>query len=280
MIPGIVSVPVAEEGGGYTGPLDLLTGVVCAYSVRAMALAGLGGDLFELENADTELETFASDGTTGAAPTASIATFLDGGAGENVSWLDLSGHDYHAASETGLIYTAALANGKPGFTGTGVEKNIATGIVLPAGALRIVVVVKINPENAPLFFVFHGPLAARSKIAIGSYWNVEGDFYVELSNAGGTLSSVWASTELLAEGVHVFGVNIAADGTVSMTLDGDDAVAALADGAAFPPEGEGSGTLELQDDAGDTAHFESYICATASSAASAIANSKAYYGIP
>lgn len=85
----------------YEGPLDLVPGAVAAYGQRALSAAMLGQALYTIrEDAGDTTQSFNSDAETGAAPVASITTFLNGSDGFVTLWNDQSGNGKNAVQAT------------------------------------------------------------------------------------------------------------------------------------------------------------------------------------
>lgn len=88
-------VPAGGGGGGYTGPLDLVSGAVVAYSAaRALSSAMRGQPVYTIREDDGDTtQSFSSDATTGAVDAAAISAFLDGADGFVTLLNDQSGND-------------------------------------------------------------------------------------------------------------------------------------------------------------------------------------------
>lgn len=68
---------VLEEAPTYEGPLDFIPGTVGYSAARALSVDALGTALYTLRRtSDSTTQSFSSDASTGAAPSASIAIFI------------------------------------------------------------------------------------------------------------------------------------------------------------------------------------------------------------
>lgn len=130
-----------EEGEEYVGPLDLVSGAVVAYSVRALSAAWIGQPLFTLRrDSDDDEETFSAD-VDGNAPLAAIAAWKDAAGAATayvVTWYDQSGNgeDLDEGGEGPLppIYLANQQNSKPGVSFPNSHYLFsATNAVFPSG---------------------------------------------------------------------------------------------------------------------------------------------------
>lgn len=111
-----------DVGGDYEGPLDLVSGAVVAYGVRALSAAMLGQNIFRLRrNSDNAESNFAADAVTGDAPSAAITAWLSGANCFVVTWYDQSGNgDDITQSTLGLqpAFVASSQGGKPALGAT------------------------------------------------------------------------------------------------------------------------------------------------------------------
>jgi hypothetical protein len=134
----------------YTGPLDIVAGAVVAYGQRALSAAKRGSALYTIRrSSDNTTQSFSSDATTGAAPTASITSFIGAGNGYVTTWNDQSGNGKDTTQSTTAQQPRWLSSangGKPGFSASSAANQfLATSATVPLnGTCSIFVVFKNN----------------------------------------------------------------------------------------------------------------------------------------
>jgi hypothetical protein len=245
------TITVTVTGGGaYEGPLDIVSGAILAYGQRALSAAMRGSALYTIrEDAGDTTQEFSSDATTGAAPAASILAFLDGAAGLVVTDNDQSGNDIdttQADPDAQPAWAASVQNSQPGIVAFD-GRELSGNVDFAGGALTIIAVAKVtDPSNG--YALLH---ATSSQINFGSFWNVAGDLYFD---TGGGM--VWATTETVDVGAHVFECVVAADGATTISVDGVALTTTLQSGIQAPLEaaptavvkypGTGAGVTQLE----------------------------------
>ena len=113
--------PPGGGGGSYTGPLDIQSGAIVAYSQRAMGSTTRGTALYTLRrSSDNTTQSFSSDVTTGDPPTAEMSTFIGGGSGFVSLWNDQANGNNAIQTIDGQQpqWLSSAIGGKPGFSFT------------------------------------------------------------------------------------------------------------------------------------------------------------------
>lgn len=107
-------------GGGYTGPLDIVSGATVAFGQRALSAASRGSAVYTIrEDSGNTTQSFDSDATTGDMSVAAITAFLSGANGFVTNWADQSGNGSNVVQATAAnqpAWTASTTNSKPGLT--------------------------------------------------------------------------------------------------------------------------------------------------------------------
>lgn len=122
MIPGIVAW---RRAGGFTGPLDLVSGALVAYScARALSAAWLGQPLVRLRKASGGEMTFNADATTGLFPDADYIAWDPADTSFVVTTFDQSGNGKdrtNATAATQPIFVRSANNSLPGYRSTNTQ---------------------------------------------------------------------------------------------------------------------------------------------------------------
>lgn len=167
----LASVGTTIQSGGeepaYSGPLDIVTGAVAAYSQRALSTANLGSPLYTIRrDSDDTTQSFSSDGTTGDAPVADITTFLGGANGFIETWNDQSASAADASQATLSIqpsWVASANNSLPGiyFPNTGGTTPgpvfyllSSNDLSFTSGGATVFAVVEVSSANPYSNFIF------------------------------------------------------------------------------------------------------------------------------
>lgn len=143
---GLSYVKGTAAGGGYVGPIDLVSGAVSAYGQRAMSAADIGSTVYTIRrDSDDVIQAFVS-GADGSVNAAAVTAFLGAANGFVNGW-----HDKGLAAENAVNavvgtqpqWVANVQGGKPGLGGVG-ELVTVGDVTLPNGAYTIFMVCSAN----------------------------------------------------------------------------------------------------------------------------------------
>lgn len=141
---------------GFVGPLDGISNITGAYSVRRL-LASYTGDLLRLRRDSDDAESdFGYDGS-GDLDTAAIATFLTATTGNITTWYDQSGNTRDVVQVTHAnqpLYTASDIGSKPTLTFDGTNDNFRN-----TSAITVGLAVAVTSYDAATFPTYNGLLS-------------------------------------------------------------------------------------------------------------------------
>jgi hypothetical protein len=299
--PALVAATPAGGGGGYTGPLDLVSGAVVAYGQRAMSSAKRGSALYTIRrSSDSTTQSFSSDATTGDAPTSAISAFIGGGNGFVTNWNDQSGNGHDVVQATAGNqpgWTAAGSNSKPAMTFDFTASQFlatAANVDLSSGSWTVFVVTQpVDASRAGDPGSFLGENTNHS----GAYWdlelffnngptqpNINSDAFDGTNEAGevtDNLTTLYGSYHVVETG-WVFGNNdIKVDGVTCGVQSSNDFTGPLSGGISFPLAiGSEDATLPAQFFEGEMAEILVYPSLLSDANRLALRqNIAAYYGI-
>lgn len=241
------TIATTAEGGGYEGPLDIVSGAVVGYSSsRALRAAMLGQPAYTLKKLDGDAEptqSFSYDGTTGLIDKPAITTFLDGDDGG----LDL--YNDHSTSVADAMPGNQVwnANGSepPTFTTAG-GANFNNFFDIPGGARTYVLVldyVEDDIEFGPQLFTHW--LGDVRIVEFKTYYAVQDDIWVDIRSADGLTRTQWATSSTLATGRHAVELQFDALGNLSVLVDGVDMGATRVEGELLVLPAAAGGFMEF-----------------------------------
>lgn len=184
---GTAGIVKTFGGGGYTGPLDLVSGADWVFAVstaRAMSASMVSQNAYTVQKLDGDQEptqTFAY-GSDGYIDAAAITSFLgeDDGCITQLNDNSGNGKDW-MASDQASIWGASIQNGKPGITAA------------DAAAMSTADSIPFDPAECTMFVVCKGPLAIKRTGGGDGYIDFEliNPSYVDMSDgtaqAGGEI---------------------------------------------------------------------------------------------
>ncbi|HKU52981.1 MAG TPA: hypothetical protein VJQ25_10970 [Nitrospira sp.] len=242
---GTANVAVSGGGGGYSGPLDIVSGAAVAYSNRALSSAMRGSQLYTLRHDSTPLP-FISDFNSGIPPVFAIQSFLTTNPGFAQFWQDQSGNGAYLScgggavevdqqfgwgilpySNSPVLGVSAGQNSPPSndSTASGVDTIISAASALTwfivayiAAGSTAANIFNYSDESTSSFFQFFGNDAGVL------WWQ---------SDSTGSVIVEWDVTADCS-GLHIWEITVGTNGAVKIYKDGVDQNATISTGVQSP----------------------------------------------